>query len=112
MSYAKYQAKLKADKVEGQRQADEFNSAYPIGTPVVAYTIVRPEDPLAVAHQKRIAEGRTYGASDPCKRLTTVTRTPAWILGHGEPVVSVDGYAGGICLPHIDIVTTEAGDGS
>lgn len=99
----KYQAKLAADKAEGQRKADAWNARYPIGTPVMAYPIVRPEDPIAVAHQKRVAEGRTFGSSDPCTRLETVTRTPAWILGHGEPVVSVEGYAGGICLSHVDV---------
>ena len=36
-------------------------------------------------------------------RVVTTTRTPAWILGHGEPVVSVHGYAGGITLDHVDI---------
>lgn len=101
---ADYQAKLAADKAEGQRKADEFNRRYPIGTPVMAYPGIRPEHPVAVAHQKRVAEGRTYGDTDPCNRLETVTRTPAWTLGHGEPVVSVEGYAGGICLTHIDVV--------
>jgi hypothetical protein len=104
MSYAKHQAKLAADKVEGQRKADEFNERYPIGTPVMAYPGIRPEHSVAAAHQTRVAEGRTFGNPDPCKRLKTVTRTPAWILGHGEPVVSVEGYAGGICLTHVDVV--------
>ncbi|MFD7609654.1 hypothetical protein [Streptomyces sp. NPDC059828] len=83
-----YQAKLKTDRAEGQRLADEFNARYPIGTPVVAYPLTRPED------------------NNPSffERLETVTRTPAWILGHGEPVVSVAGYAGGICLTHVDVV--------
>lgn len=60
--------------------ADEFNAKYPVGTPVAAFVLTREDEPL----------------------LTT-TRTPAWNLGHGIPVVSVDGYAGGICLTHIDI---------
>ena len=34
--------------------------------------------------------------------------TPAWTLGHGEPVVSVEGYAGGICLDHVDVITEGA----
>lgn len=100
----KYQAKLAADKAEGQRKADEFNKRYPVGTPVMAYPGIRPDDPIAVAYQKRVKEGRVFGGmTDPCKRLATVTRTPAWILGHGEPVVSVEGYAGGICLSHVDV---------
>ncbi|MDX3230538.1 hypothetical protein [Streptomyces sp. ME19-01-6] len=110
MSYAEYQAKLEADKREGQRQADEFNARYPIGTPVIAYPSIRPEHPAAIAHQKCVREGRTFGHADPCERLETATRTPAWILGHGEPVVSVDGYAGGICLTHIDVI--ERGESS
>lgn len=105
-----YRAKLEADKKKGQQQANDFNAAYPIGTPVVAYPGIRPEHPVAVAHQERAKEGRTYGDTDPCTRLETTTRTPAWILGHGEPVVSVDGYAGGICLTHIDVI--ERGEAS
>lgn len=89
---------------EGQRQADTFNAAHPMGTRVMAYPGVRPEDPVAVKYQQRVAEGHTFGAPDPCKRLDTVTRTPAWTLGHGEPVVSVVGYAGGISLEHIDVI--------
>lgn len=82
-----YDDKLKAAKAEGQAQADEFNRRYPVGTPVIAFPLTRPED------------------NDPhfFKQLETVTRTPAWILGHGDPVVSVEGYAGGICLTHVDI---------
>lgn len=102
--YERYEAKLAARKAEGQRQVDEFNRSYPIGTPVIAYPSVRPEDPIAVAYQKRVATGHTFGCTDPCTRLVTVTRTPAWALGDGEPVVSVEGYAGGICLAHIDVI--------
>ncbi|MFI5702639.1 hypothetical protein ACIA78_21650 [Streptomyces xanthochromogenes] len=38
------------------------------------------------------------------ERLETVTRTPVWILGHGDPVVMVTGHAGGICLSHVDVI--------
>jgi len=84
---SRHDARLEAAQAEGQRQADEFNRRYPVGTPVVAYPLTRPED------------------NNPhfFKQLETVTRTPAWILGHGDPVVSVEGYAGGICLTHVDI---------
>lgn len=95
--------RLEADKRKGQKQADEFNAAHPVGTPVTAYPSIRPEHPVAVRFQERAQDGRTYAETDPCKRLDTVTRTPAWILGHGEPVVSVEGYAGGICLSHVDV---------
>lgn len=29
-------------------------------------------------------------------------RSAAWVLGSGEPVVKVDGYAGGIALTHVE----------
>lgn len=83
--------------------ADEFNARYPVGTPVLAYPSVRPEHPVAVRYRQAVEAGRARKAeSDPCKRLITRTRSKAWILGHGEPVVMVDGYAGGIALTHVD----------
>jgi hypothetical protein len=60
--------------------ADEFNARFPVGTPVVAYPLARDDEPLR-----------------------TRTRTPAWELGHGAAVVSVEGYAGGIALTHVDV---------
>jgi hypothetical protein len=96
--------RLARDKANGQRQADAFNAAHPVGTRVMAYPGIRPEHPVAVKYQQCVAEGRAFGEPDPCTRLDTVTRTPAWTLGHGEPVVSVDGYAGGIVLRHVDVI--------
>jgi len=85
--------------------AEEFNALYPVGTPVVAYPGIRPEHPVAVAYRKAAEAGRTVRSEvNPCKRLETTTRTPAWTLGHGAPVVSVDGYPGGISLSHVDPV--------
>ncbi|MEU6237384.1 hypothetical protein, partial [Kitasatospora sp. NPDC047058] len=69
------------------------NDRYPVGTPVTAYPGVRPEHPA-------------YSALDD-HRLETRTRSAAWTLGHGEPVVAVEGYAGGISLEHIDLRTEE-----
>lgn len=63
--------------------ADEFNTAHPVGTPVIAFPGTR--------------EGRG---------ILTRTRTPAWNLDN-HVVVSVEGYAGGIALTHI-IVAEEA----
>ena len=84
--------------------AADFNARFPVGTRVVAYPFIRPEHPVAVAFQRRLKLGRiTARDADPCRRLVTVTRTPAWTLGHGEPVVSVVGYAGGIALTHVDV---------
>ncbi|MEV7599893.1 hypothetical protein AB0O91_21165 [Kitasatospora sp. NPDC089797] len=67
--------------------AAAWNDRYPAGTPVTAYPGVRPEHP----------------AGEFCTVLETRTRSAAWTLGHGEPVVAVDGYAGGISLEHIDL---------
>ena len=69
--------------------AEQFNERYPVGTPVIAYPDVRPE----------YAAERGFEV----ERLETCTRSVAWNLGHGEPVVMVDGYAGGISLEHIDL---------
>ncbi|OMI34469.1 hypothetical protein [Streptomyces sparsogenes] len=66
--------------------AEQFNARYPVGTPVMAYPGARPE--------KFPNE----------KRLQTRTRSVAWTLGHGEPVVMVDGYTGGIALSHVDVI--------
>lgn len=60
--------------------ADEWNARYPDGTPVTAYPDTRDDQPMY-----------------------TRTRSAAWTLGHGAPVVSVEGYAGGIHLTHVDV---------
>lgn len=62
--------------------AEQFNQKYPIGTKVQYFPI----------------KGDT-------RHLDTETRTPAWTLGHGEPVVSVNGIAGGVSIDHLIIVT-------
>lgn len=59
--------------------ATQWNAAHPIGTPVLAWPGTLDSEPMH-----------------------TRTRTPAWELGSGYPVVSVDGYAGGIHLTHIE----------
>lgn len=59
--------------------AEQWNSRYAVGAAVKAYPLTREDAPLI-----------------------TRTRRPAWELGHGEAVVSVDGYTGGIALTHID----------
>lgn len=84
--------------------AEDWNARYPIGTRVMAYPSVRPEDPLAIGYQERAEAGRLFGDrdTDPCRRLDTFTRSVAWKLGHGAPVVLVEGYTGGIALTHVD----------
>ena len=58
--------------------ADEFNRRYPVGTRV------------------RYWPGDTTGPG-----VESRTRTPAWTIGDHTPVVSVEGYSGGIALTHI-----------
>jgi hypothetical protein len=62
-------------------RAAEFNAAHPVGTPVRYWPELRQ------------GEG-----------IVSVTRTPAWLMGHGEPVVSVEGYTGGIYLTHVAVL--------
>lgn len=40
----------------------------------------------------------TYRAHPEATPLETVTRSEAWTLGHGEPVVLVEGISGGVAL--------------
>lgn len=65
--------------------AAEWNEKHPIGTVVNAAPGPLPEDGGAV--------------------LRTKTRSVAWTLGSGEPVVAVKGYPGGIALSHIEVVS-------
>ncbi|MFD9950560.1 hypothetical protein ACFWYW_57470 [Nonomuraea sp. NPDC059023] len=61
--------------------ATAWNAVHPVGTPVLAWPGTRDDEPLV-----------------------TRTRTPAWTLGHGAAVVSVEGRSGGINLTHIQVV--------
>ena len=54
----------------------------PIGTPVRAWPGVLGQEPV----------------------LLTRTRNKPWALGSGDMVVSVEGYAGGIALTHIEVL--------
>ena len=38
------------------------------------------------------------------ERVITRTRSEAWLLGHGEPVVKIEGRAGGVCLSHLEVL--------
>lgn len=57
---------------------DAWNAIHPVGTPVLAWPGTRDEKPLV-----------------------TRTRSAPWLLGHGQPVVSVEGRSGGIALTHV-----------
>lgn len=62
--------------------AEQFNEKYPVGTKVLYWPWVR--------------EGKDG--------IPSSTRTPAWTLGNGDPLVSVYGKAGGILLTHIEVL--------
>jgi hypothetical protein len=61
--------------------ANEFNALYEEGT-LVRYYPITGED----------------------KFDETKTRSIAWELGHGEPVVMVEGRTGGVAISNIEIV--------
>ncbi|NEA52345.1 hypothetical protein [Streptomyces sp. SID10815] len=67
-----------------QRNVDQWNARYPVGTRVVAYPGFRPErDPDA-------------------KYLVTRTRSAATVLGGHTAVVWVEGHGACIALTHVD----------
>ena len=57
----------------------DFNEKYPVGSPVYFYPIALEDE-----------------------RIETKTRTPAWALGSGHVVVSVEGRSGGVSINHIE----------
>lgn len=61
--------------------AAQFNELIPVGRRVRFYP---------VAGEERFED--------------TKTRTPAWELGNGQPVVSVEGRAGGVAIDHIELL--------
>ncbi len=65
--------------------AAEWNERYPVGTPVRYHSIIG--DPEFVASK---------------------TRSEAWNLGHGAPVVKIEGIHGGVLLEAIDVITAES----
>lgn len=66
--------------------AEEFNRRYPVGTEVRYYETIWDEN-----------------------TLSSKTRSEAWTLGHGEPVVLIEGKTGGVSLGHLEIIK-EAGN--
>ncbi len=65
-------------------QCEEFNAINPVGTKV-RYRSLREE-----ATQYDIKE--------------TTTRSEAWTLPSGEPVVMIEGKAGGVSLYHVEAI--------
>jgi len=68
--------------------AADWNAAHPVGTPVI-YRPIR---------------GRDAGM------CWTATRSEAWDLGDGTPVVSVKGRTGGVSLEHLTVLSPERGE--
>jgi len=71
--------------------AEEWNARYPVGTAVLYFPIQGDKE-----------------------HVLTETRSQAWNLGHGEPVVKVIGRAGGVALSHLmiaDAIPDERGVG-
>lgn len=64
----------------GQMAVDYWNEHFPVGTPVVYYS-TKPFRHDQAFHSK--------------------TRSPAWVLANGEPVVQIGGKAGGLSLEHV-----------
>ncbi len=61
--------------------AKQWNENYPIGT-LVKYEPIKGE-----------------GYEPPVS-----TRSEAWELGHGQPIVKIEGRAGGVCLDHLIVI--------
>lgn len=67
----------------GEKIVAEFNEKYTPNTPCF-YAPIRGED----------------------EWHSTRTRSEAWMLGHGEPVVKVDGATGCVCIEHLAMPDT------
>lgn len=61
--------------------SDQFNEKYEVGTPVVYQPVQGGEG------------------------IQTKTRSIAWDLGSGDPVVSVAGKSGGVALSHVTVIS-------
>jgi len=69
--------------------AEQFNEKYPVGTKVLYWPWVR--------------EGEDGIPSE--------TRSEAWALGNGDPVVKVNGKSGGILLTHVEVLPQPPAEG-
>ena len=65
-------------QIKGAAVVNEFNRQFKPNTPCF-YQPIRGED----------------------KWYPTRTRSEAWLLGHGEPVVKIDGASGCVCISHL-----------
>jgi len=60
----------------------EWNEKYPKGTRVSYHPILSSKD----------------------LPIFTKTRSESWELGHGEPVVLIEGISGGVLLSHLNVL--------
>lgn len=72
---------FKNENIPDWLSAEEFNEKFPVGTIV-----------------------RYYPIKGKPNRITCKTTTPAWELGSGTAVVTIESVSGGVCLSHIEIV--------
>lgn len=66
-------------KEQLEKQANDWNSANPVGTPVMRYKLINP-----------LSEGNA-----------TKTRSEAWVMGGHSVVVMVEGVSGGVLLESV-----------
>ncbi|WP_405769173.1 hypothetical protein OG539_32550 [Actinacidiphila glaucinigra] len=69
--------------------AEEFNARFPIGTPVVVYPGIRPDD---ARHPESV------------RRIETQTISKAQVIGGHTDVVWVDALGSCIALTHVDVM--------
>ena len=68
-------------------KASEWNAQYPIGTEVLYFPVLKP------------------GVKDS---VHTKTRSEAWELGGGHPVVALDGFTGGKSVDHLLVISVSS----
>lgn len=70
---------MKQSLAKLEKAAADWNAAYPIGTPVMRYKLVKP-----------LKDGNE-----------TKTRSAAWVMGGHSVMVMVEGVAGGVLLESV-----------
>jgi hypothetical protein len=74
-------SKLEQRTSKGRRRCEEFNRRNPVGTRV-----------------------RYYPVADESCCVETETRSAAWVLASGHPVVQVQGVSGCVSLDHVRVM--------
>ena len=71
-------------QLNGSHTPQSWNDQYPVGTRVRYWPIYPPIESVPP--------------------VDTATRSPAWALGDGTTVVSIEGRSGGVALTHIELL--------